>query len=286
MREQQDEDWIMAEIVGGFLMPHNPMLTAAPEAAEASKAKNIYGAFETITERVKALRADTIIVIGDDHYTNFGPHCIPGYLIAIGDVDGPVEPFLRIERGPIPNNEALAGHILKTGYAEGIDWSFAKSITVDHSVAIPYHLAVRSIPEVKTIPIYLNAAVAPLLPSRRAYQIGQSIRRAVQSWSGNERVVVYGTGGISHWVGSFGMGRVNAEFDRRILDMFGKGDIEGLIALSDETILAEGGDGCLEIKNWICAMGAFPGATAETMVYEAVPEWITGMGFAEVKMVA
>ena len=276
----------MAEIVGGFLMPHNPMLTVAPQAADPAKAKTIFGTFETISSRVKELQADTVIVIGDDHYTNFGPHCIPSYLIAIGDVDGPVEAFLGIERAPIQNNEALANHILKTGYAEGIDWSFAKSLTVDHSVAIPYHLAVRNNPGLKTIPIYLNAAVAPIIASRRAYQIGGSIRRAVQSWPGNERVVVYGTGGISHWVGSFGMGRVNAEFDYRILDLFQKGDIEGLIALSDETILAEGGDGCLEIKNWICAMGAFPGATADTLAYEAVPEWITGMGFAEVKMVA
>ncbi len=276
----------MAEIVGGFLMPHNPMLTVAPNAADPSKTRTIFDAFATISERVKALRADTVIVIGDDHYTNFGPHCIPACLIAIGDVDGPVEPFLNIERGAIENNAALATHILETGYEQGIDWSFAKSLTVDHSVAIPYHLAVRTVPGLKTIPVYLNAAVAPLLRSRRAYQIGESIGRAVRSWPGDERVVVYGTGGISHWVGSVGMGRINEAFDQQVLEMFSKGDIEGLIGLSDETILAEGGDGCLEIKNWICAMGAFPGATVEVMDYEAVPEWITGMGFAQVNMVA
>jgi protocatechuate 4,5-dioxygenase, beta chain len=276
----------MAEIVGGFLMPHNPMLTVAPDAADATKTKTIFDAFETISNRVKELQADTVIVIGDDHYTNFGPHCFPACLIAIGDVDGPIEPFLNIERAPIDNNEGLANHILQEGYAQGIDWSFAKSLTVDHSFAIPYHLAVRTVPGLKAIPVYLNAAVTPLIPSRRAYQIGESIRRAVQSWPGKERVVVYGTGGISHWVGSVGMGRINEEFDRRILDLFERGDIDGLVALPDETILTEGGDGCLEIKNWICAMGAFPGAQVDVLAYEAVPEWITGMGFAEVKMVA
>ena len=274
----------MAEIVGGFLMPHNPMLTVAPQAASPEQSKTIFDSFEKISNRVKELGADTVIVIGDDHYTNFGPHCFPACLIATGDVDGPVEPFLNIEQAPIANNEALAQHILKTGYEEGIDWSFAKSLTVDHSIAIPHHLAVKTVPGLKTIPIYLNAAVAPLLPSRRAYQIGESIKRAVESWSGNERVVVYGTGGISHWVGSVGMGRINPEFDHRILEMFKAGDVEGLIGLDDQTILDEGGDGCLEIKNWICAMGAFPGATTETISYEAVPQWITGMGFAEIKM--
>ena len=272
----------MAELVGGFLMPHNPMLTVAPDAADPSQKQVIFDAFQTIAAKVTELQADTVIIIGDDHYTNFGPHCIPTCLVAIGDVDGPVEPFLNIERAPMATNEPLARHILETGYAEGVDWSFAKDLSVDHSVAIPHHLAVKSVPGLRTIPIYLNAAVSPCIGNQRAYEVGQSIRKAVESWSGDERVVVYGTAGISHWVGSIGMGRVNAEFDQRILSLFSAGDIEGLAAISDEEILAEGGDGCLEIKNWICAMGLFPGATASVLAYEAVPQWITGMGFAEI----
>lgn len=276
----------MAQVVGGFLMPHNPMLAMGREMADPSQANAVFAAFETISQRVVELGADTVIVIGDDHYTNFGPHCIPSYLIGIGDVEGPVEPFLGIERAPIENNVPLAEHILKSGYGEGVDWSFAKSLTVDHSIAIPYDLAVRNIPGLRTIPVYLNAGVSPYLPSRRAHQIGQSIRRAVESWEGDERVVVYGTGGISHWVGSAGMGRVNAELDMRILEMCKAGDVEGLIALPDEMVEAEGGNGCLEIKNWICAMGAMPGATGEVILYEAMASWITGMGFAELKQAA
>jgi protocatechuate 4,5-dioxygenase beta chain len=277
----------MAEIVGGFLMPHNPVLTAAPaEMGDPNQKKNVYQAFERITRRVRELQADTVIIVGDDHYTNFGPHCIPACLIAIGDIEGPIEDWLRLERIPIPNNEPLAQHILSSGHAEGLDWAFAKSLTVDHSVAIPYHLAVKANSAVRTIPIYLNAAVPPVIGSRRAHEIGQSVLRAVRSWSGNERVVVYGTGGLSHWVGSPGMGRVNADFDRHILELCSKGDVDSLIALSDDEIMEEGGNGCLEIKNWICAMGALPGARADVIAYEPMPEWITGMGFAELKKAA
>lgn len=276
----------MAKVVGGFLMPHNPMLAIGRDAADPAQAKTVFDTFSKIVDRVRALEADTVIIIGDDHYTNFGPHCIPSYLIAIGDVEGPVEPFLGIERAPMENNVPLANHILQSGYGEGVDWSYAKSLTVDHSVAIPYDLAVREIEGLKAIPVYLNAGVSPYLPNRRAYQIGQSIRRAVESWEGNERVVVYGTGGISHWVGSTGMGGVNAELDQRILDLCAAGDVDGLIALPDEMVEAQGGNGCLEIKNWLCAMGAMPGAKAEVMAYEAMQAWISGMGFAELKQAA
>ena len=74
----------MAELVGGFLMPHNPMLTVAPDAADPSQKQVIFDAFQAIAAKVTELQADTVIIIGDDHYTNFGPHCIPTCLVYCG----------------------------------------------------------------------------------------------------------------------------------------------------------------------------------------------------------
>lgn len=278
----------MAEVVGGFLMPHVPAIPTGGYGEDPAKKAISDNAFKQISRRIKELRADTIIIVGDDHYENFGPHCIPSCLIVTGDIDLSAHAqTLGMEGGPIPNNEPLAAHILETGYREGIDWSFAKSLGVDHSVGIPYHMAVKSHPEMNIIPIYLNCVVMPVIGSRRAYQIGQSILRAVESWSGSERVVVFGTGGISHWVGGPGMGYVNEEFDHRVLQMIEKGDVEALIALSDETVLAEAGNGALEIKNWLCALGALPkSAKAETLAYEPIPEWVTGCGFVELNVAA
>lgn len=276
----------MAKIVGGFLMPHDPLIAGAPQAVEPAKRDKVNAAFETIAGRVRELQADTVIVIGDDHYAMFGPHCIPRCLIAIGDVEGPMEDWLGIERGTIENNEPLARHILDTGFADGIDWSFAKSLTVDHAITVPHHFCIRSNPGLRTIPIYLNAGVSPVISSRRAHDIGCNLRKAVESWDRNERVVVFGTGGISHWVGSLQMGRVNEVFDRQVLGMAEQGDVEGLIALSDDYILEQGGNGALEVKNWICAMAALGSARASLIAYEPIPEWITGIGFAELKMAA
>ncbi len=273
----------MAEIVGGFLMPHDPLIPSITDAAEPTQRDRVLGAFEQIARRIDKLEADTAIIIGDDHYALFGPHCIPRCLIGIGDVEGPAENWLGFETGVIENNEPLAKHILFSGYDDGIDWSFAKALTVDHGVAVPHHYCVKSNVGLRTIPVYLNCGVMPVVQGRRAQQIGQSIRRAIGSWGGKERVVVFGTGGISHWVGSTEMGRVNESFDRRILALAGAGDVEGLIALSDEEILREGGNGALEIRNWICAMAALGESRAELMLYEPVPQWITGIGFAELK---
>lgn len=274
----------MATIVGGFLMPHDPLIPSIINAPDPEKRDKVLGAFEYIEKRIRELDADTAIIIGDDHYALFGPHCIPRCLIGIGDVEGPMESWLGFSRAPIQNNEPLAQHIMHQGYKEGIDWSFAKALTVDHAISVPHHFCVQSNKKLRTIPVYLNCGVMPVIQGPRAKEIGRSIGGAVQSWENDDRVVIFGTGGISHWVGSPEMGQVNEEFDKRIINMVQEGDIQALVALSDEEILREGGNGALEIRNWICAMSAMGDVKAELIAYEPVPEWITGIGFAELSV--
>jgi protocatechuate 4,5-dioxygenase beta chain len=277
----------MAEMVGGFLMPHLPTIPSGMLLDDPDVRERFYGAFDGITERLRELEVDTVIIIGDDHYECFGPGCIPSCLIGTGDVNvsDHVE-LLGMPKGLLPNNPALARHILETGFDDGIDWSFAKYLGIDHSVAVPYTMTAKKIPGVSMIPVYLNDVVMPVIRSRRAAQVGESIRRAVDSWQGSERVAIFGTGGISHWVGSPGMGNINQEFDRKILDMVEAGDLEGLIALPDKMVFEEAGNGAIEIKNWICAMAAVPEAKACSIYYEPVFPWVTGCGFAELQRAA
>lgn len=277
----------MATMVGGFLMPHLPTIPSGMLLDDPDVRTRFYGAFDRITERLRELDVDTVIIIGDDHYEAFGPNCIPSCLIVTGDIDvsDHVE-LLGMPKGLIPNHPAMARHILETGFNDGIDWSFAKYLGIDHSVAVPYTMTAKKIAGIKVIPVYLNDVVMPVIRSRRAAQIGQSIRKAVDGWHGSERVAIFGTGGISHWVGSPGMGQINEEFDRKILGLVEAGDIESLIALPDRQVFEEAGNGAIEIKNWICAMAAVPGAQACEISYQPVAPWVTGCGFAELRLAA
>jgi len=271
----------MAEIVGAFLMPHDPLVASEPNLPDPRQKAIVMDAYARIARRIRDVRADTAIIIGDDHFTLFGPACQPAYAIGIGDLDGPIEPWLGIPKTGIDTNQPLAKHIMAVGFATGFDWSVSTVLTADHSIMVPYQFAVRPNASVRVIPVYLRVGVEPLLPSRRAFELGQSIGRAVRSFPKADRVVVIGTGGISHWVGMAQMGQINEEFDRRVLDLVKSGDVNSLISISDEEILAQAGNGGWEIKNWICAMGAAPGCKGEVIAYEPVIPWVTGMGFAE-----
>ena len=273
----------MAQIVAGFMMPHDPLIAAAPMAPPEEKRKNCMDGFAKIADRIRELNVDTVVVIGDDHYTLHGPSCVPHCMIAIGDVEGPIEPWVGIPRTNIPNNPALAEHIMQTGFDNGVDWAVAKTMVLDHSGVIPIHYSVLPNEGVRSIPVYINSGIAPVISSKRAYQIGEVIGKAIASWSGDERVAILGTGGISHWVGMAEMGKVNVEWDEMIMSHVKTGNAEALMAITDEEIVRDGGNGGLEIKNWICAMGAMGNVTGEILAYEAVPEWVCGCGYMEVK---
>lgn len=277
----------MGTIVGGFVLPHEPGLFFSPRDPAKPELEDIHAAYDAVRDRIGALEATTVIVIGADHYVLFSPQCLPSFLIGIGDVTGPYEKFPGVAQDEIPNNRPLAQHILHHGRANGFDWAASKSLRVDHSVGLPGRVCALPNSTVKgVIPVYLASGVEPLIPIRRAYQLGGAIRAAVEAFDEDERVVVIGSGGISHWVGMSRMGDHNESFDRMVLDCVVRGDPEPLLALTDAEIVEQAGNGGLEIRNLVCAMGAMPGNTGSLIAYHDRPEWVAGLGFAEIHAAA
>ncbi len=71
----------------------------------------------------------------------------------------------------------------------------------------------------------------------------------------------------------------NPEWDRMVLDAFTAGDLAVLDRAGDAAITATGGRGGHEVRTWLAALAALGRDYAATeLFYEAVDEWITGMG--------
>jgi protocatechuate 4,5-dioxygenase beta chain len=266
----------MAEIVGAFCLPHAASITAQTERAQPAQAARVFAAFEQIRREVELRRADTVLVVGR-HDVPAGPG--PELLIATGSLEGPVEPELRIERRPVAGNPPLARHLLRNGQERGFDFAATESPLLDHSVMIPVHLAVPY--DVNVVPIHLVSGAEPGIGGRRCHELGALLRSAVEAWPGPARVVVFGSGGLSHRAGAAGTPAVNPAFDGQVLRLVENGDVAGLSALSDDYIAREGGDGALGLRSWMVAMGAMPGCRGRVVAYEAVEAWGTGLGFAE-----
>jgi len=278
----------MGKIVGGFWMPHDPVMFVAPEAPPQAQRDAVWQAYADCARRLAELEPTAVIIVGCDHYILFGTHCLPRYVIGTGDVDGPIDRLPGLQRRVVTNHQALAEHIVAHGDDTGVDWSVARSFTVDHSFSIPHQLVVQPAEQLlgktlPSIPVYLACGVDPYISLKRSADLGRQLRAAVESFDADERVVIIGSGGISHWVGTAEMGQVAEDFDREILALGEQGDLDRLCAYSDEEILRRAGNGAMEIRNFACAMAALEQPVGEVIAYEAVPAWVTGLGFVQLK---
>jgi len=130
---------------------------------------------------------------------------------------------------------------------------------------------------IPVVPIVQNCGVAPMPTLGRCYRLGAMIGRAVEAWPARARVALIGAGGLSHWVGMPGMGRINQEFDRWFLDRLARGQAEEVLALTDAEV-ERAGNGAHEIRSWLTVAGARAGRRARVLAYEPVAAWVTGMG--------
>ncbi len=78
------------------------------------------------------------------------------------------------------------------------------------------------------------------------------------------------------------MGRINPEFDKKVLDAIVSGDPSPLLAMTDQEIMRDGGNGGMEIRHYLAVMGALPEGSGTVLAYEAWPGGVTGLGFAEI----
>ena len=263
----------MGRIVGGFATSHVLM---APDGVEA-EAERVFAGMKEIGRRVRSLAPDVIVIVSSDHLVNFKLELQAPFIVGVSD--GYV-PFGDVDISPTP----IAGHrpfaegFIAAAAVRGFDLAKAEQVRPDHGVTIP-NAIVNTGNRIPVVPLYINASMTPAPSPSRAWRLGNALRRYVDTGRPPaERVVVLATGGLSHWICLEDQGRVNQEFDRKVIDMLAKGKGDGLARLSAEELLAQAGNGGMEILNWICMAGALPGSRGEPIYYEPMPAWLTGMG--------
>ena len=154
---------------------------------------------------------------------------------------------------------------------------------------------------VPLIPVVINCVDRPLPTAARTAALGRAVGEFLRyELPGDERVLVIGSGGISHAPPSLVPGArdlteeqrqrlitdniaraaeaINPAWDRQFLGTLDSPDWTRLADLTAED-LAPAGTGGAEVRTWIAAAFA-SGTPLSTVVYEPVTEWITGMGIA------
>jgi aromatic ring-opening dioxygenase catalytic subunit (LigB family) len=269
----------MAEIVGVFATGHAPNLVTTWERAGEDVCRRTLEAMNEIGRRIRAAGATVLITISNDHFNNLFLNNLPAFLVGVAQEWIGPEDDLRYEKGAIriPGSAELASHIVRHMYQhEGFEPAVSHHLKLDHGTFVPVRYT-RPDFDLPLIPILQNCVQPPLPRLARSAEFGAALRRAIAGFPGDEKVAVVGAGGMSHFIGVPGQGRINEDFDQRWVALFRDGDLAGLTALMPEEVQAAG-NGAEEIRNWIAAMGCAEGHPAEWLMYAPVPAWLIGMG--------
>lgn len=263
----------MGRIVGGFATSH----VLFPPAGVEDQAERVLAGMLDIRDRIRALEPDLIVLAGSDHLNNFNLAMqvtlavgVADDYTTLGDSGAPVVTF----RGHRPFAEGFVRHANRRDF----ELVQVEELRPDHGMAIP-RLIVDPAGAIPVVPVYINANM-PVPPSpARCYRLGGVLKEFVESGrSPGERVVIVGTGGLSHWLCLPEQGKVAADFDRDFIERMVAGRSEELAALTAEQVLEASGNGGLELTAWLFMAGAVPKARGEKIYYEPMPEWISGMG--------
>jgi protocatechuate 4,5-dioxygenase, beta chain len=116
---------------------------------------------------------------------------------------------------------------------------------------------------VTVVPVCINTVQFPLPSARRCWQLGQAIGRAVAAFPGDQRVLVLGTGGLSHQLDGERAGFINKDFDLQFMESLTT-DPTWATQFSIHELVEKTGTQGVELLMWLAARGAL-GAQARKL---------------------
>jgi Catalytic LigB subunit of aromatic ring-opening dioxygenase len=238
-------------------------------------------ATERLADAYEAMKADVAVIFGNDQHEIYGNDLSPPYMVFYGETirhhpaseegrrmlppgiaegeSGHAPDMLR-EYAAFPQ---LARHIIDRLVEAEFDITVSpelpshnpKTTGISHAFGHIYRQIMRD-HVIPNVPIYQNTFFPPNQPSaRRSYNFGKVVGEAIRSWHSDARVVVFGSGGMSHFV-------IDEEWDHRFMRAMREKDSEFLTGIP----LKELQSGTSELKSWISVAGVM--APMQTEIHE------------------
>jgi protocatechuate 4,5-dioxygenase beta chain len=272
----------MARIIAGVTTSHIPAVGAAIDLGKTQEPywRPVFDGYVFSKRWIAEHKPDVVVLVYNDHASAFSLELIPTFAI------GCAESFAPADEGwgprPVPAVEGcpeLAWHIAQSTILDEFDMTIVNRMDVDHGLTVPLSLMFGQ-PDAwpcKVIPLAVNVVQYPPPSGNRCYQLGKAIRKAVESFEGDLRVMVWGTGGMSHQLQGPRAGLINREFDTRFLDGL-TADPERLAKLPHLDYVREAGSEGIELVMWLIMRGALDANAREVYRFYHVPASNTAVG--------
>lgn len=272
----------MAKIVAGVATSHVPAIGAAIDLGKTQEPywTRVFSGFEPSKKWMEDLKPDVAIIVYNDHATAFSLEMIPTFALGCAAEFPPADEGWGPRPVPVVHGHPeLAAHIAQSVILDEFDLTIVNKMEVDHGLTVPMNLLFGSPKEwpCKVIPLAVNVVQFPPPTGNRCFNLGRAIRKAVESYPEDLRVVIFGTGGMSHQISGPRAGLINKEFDKAFLDGLTK-DPKGLTKIPHVTYMREAGAEGVEMVMWLVMRGALEDDVKETYRFYTVPASNTAVG--------
>lgn len=253
----------MATIIGGIGTSHVPTIGLAYDRKRQSDPAwaPLFKGYEPVAAWLAERRPDVLLFFYNDHANSFFFDCYPTFAIGVSPR------FEMADEGagrrPLPGiagHPELAAHVTDCLVNEEFDMAVFQDRALDHGCNSPLGLMWPHEPAWPgaILPIAINVLQYPLPTARRCYKLGQAVRRAVESFPQDLKVVVVGTGGLSHQIHGERTGFNDTDWDEEFLRLFVEAP-EQLTAMTHADLVRRGGAESAEVIMWLAMRGALTG---------------------------
>lgn len=279
----------MARIVGSVTTSHVPAIGGAMARNVQNEPywKPFFNGFGPVHEWLAKVKPDIAVVIYNDHGLNFFLDKMPTFAV------GAAPEYRNADEGwgiptlaPFPGEQDLSWHLIESLVEEEFDIVSCQEMLVDHAFTLPMALlwpGTSSWP-VRTVPVCINTVQFPLPSASRCYRLGEAIGRAIQSWEKDARVIVLGTGGLSHQLDGQRAGFINKDFDLKFIDSLITNPKWATQYSVRELVELTGTQG-VELIMWLTARAALPGKVRKVHSNYHIPISNTASGLLAIETV-
>lgn len=256
----------MARIVGSVMSTHVPaILNAIARHEEADPYwKPFFDGYENVHAWLDEVRPDVAVIVHNDHGMNFFLDKMPTFAV------GCAPEYRHGDEGwgiptvdPYPGHPDLSWHLVEALMAEEFDVTTCQEMLVDHAVTNPMKLLWPEHESVTLpiVPVTVNTVMFPYPSAKRCFALGEAIGRAISSYDAEPdlRVLMIGSGGLSHQLEGTRAGFINKAFDLRFVDSLTE-EPAWVTQFSGEDLVKEAGSQGVELLTWLTARAAIIGA--------------------------
>jgi protocatechuate 4,5-dioxygenase beta chain len=257
----------MAHIVGGIATSHIPAIGKAIALGlqDDPAWKTFFEGYKPVHAWLEEVRPDVAVVVYNDHGLNFFLDKMPTFAVgAASEYRNADEGWGLPVAAPFAGNPILSWHLIESLIADEFDITMCQEMLVDHAFTVPMSLLwIKPASRVvTTIPVAVNTVQFPLPSPMRCYKLGNAIGRAIESYDDDIRVVVIGTGGLSHQLDGTRAGFINRKFDQLCLQKI-VSDPVALAQHSTQDLVRNAGAQGVELLMWLVMRGAMTGEVKE-----------------------